>query len=419
MAPDSARDELLGTLLSMGVECLGNTKVSDAELSDRLSKALDCSQLLSPSSVSGSPLLNLDPASLSPWDDQPLRKKLGPETPQESLESLCRSPGPCQYEDAFKTLRETIAFMSDVWESEAKMVVVEDEAKSAQIVIRVHDVVKLNSNTPVVVVLYKHVLLDQDTPAGQERSDHEIVSALISKQSSLRYRASLQEQRLLLRLLDLNSPRLSPSYRPRRRACEGHHERSFLLPLHPLSIGDVNHLSREPGCPRCGDRNAKTCTFCDYGQYCSPVCQSGEKAPHKLFCRPVAFGTWQIFTFHPLPVLGLSYLSVSALTAIDDEAIPFDDYFKPTTQEPPSNIYSDRPFMARIEGNSVSVRVYDRLITCDFYMFRDQDAKSYMDLCKATGMGWQGMWCYRWVKRVSDWQLAICVDVLPEMDPSW
>lgn len=138
MVSDSERDELLGTLLSMGVEFLGKTKVTDAELSDRLSKALDCSQLLSPPAVSGSPVLNLDPSILSPWDDQALRKKLGPESPQESLESLCRSsPGPCYYEDSFKALRETVMYMSRVWESEAKMVVVEDVAKSAQIVIRV------------------------------------------------------------------------------------------------------------------------------------------------------------------------------------------------------------------------------------------------------------------------------------------
>lgn len=149
------------------------------------------------------------------------------------------------------------------------------------------------------------------------------------------------------------------------------------------------------------------------------VCQSGEKAPHKLFCRPIAFGTWQIFTFHPLPQLGLSYLSVSALTAIDDVSIPFDDYFKPTTPEPPSNVYSDRPFLARIEGNSVSFRVYDRLITCEFYLSRDEDRKSYVELGTALNKGFQGEVCYRWVKRISDWQLAVCLDVHPQPEPSW
>lgn len=87
--------------------------------------------------------------------------------------------------------------------------------------------------------------------------------------------ASLEEQKLLLAILNLNARRLSPNYSIKRKQTEAPFLLSFLLPVSPISQRDVGKLTKHTGCFVCGKKTTSKCSLCLSVEYCGtsmPLC---------------------------------------------------------------------------------------------------------------------------------------------------
>ena len=129
-------------------------------------------------------------------------------------------------------------------------------------------VYKLNSETPLLLVLYSanskstaltavHWVLEQPKKADGSGAFGNIIATDL-------------EQRVLLKTLDHNTKYLASDYQPKRTKLERDFKLSFLLPIAPLSQQDLGKLHSDLGCVVCGERSAKRCSQCQSAAYCGP-----------------------------------------------------------------------------------------------------------------------------------------------------
>ena len=99
--------------------------------------------------------------------------------------------------------------------------------------------------------------------------------------------ATEEEQAMMLRLLELNSARLDPTYKPKRDRHEENFKLSFLLPVLPLDGAALARLEKADACRVCGDMKTsgmKRCSRCKgEDAYCS-----ASKQSHLLLMRSPA-----------------------------------------------------------------------------------------------------------------------------------
>jgi len=130
---------------------------------------------------------------------------------------------------------------------------------------KVLEVRKVAPQTPLFLVLYNHDLKAHWPVRGLEWVQ-ELVGAVPF------INATVSEQHLLLRLLDRNARRVSPSLRRERKSTEKHFSLSFLLPVGPLSSNarDVMSVEAPESCAVCGKQTNSHCGGCRAIRYCSP-----------------------------------------------------------------------------------------------------------------------------------------------------
>lgn len=81
-------------------------------------------------------------------------------------------------------------------------------------------------------------------------------------------KASIIEQKTLLRILDANSAYVPSTYRPERTPTEGDFKVSFVFPFGPLSFDALGKLNLDTGCAVCGEKSMKKCSSCLSIEYC-------------------------------------------------------------------------------------------------------------------------------------------------------
>jgi hypothetical protein len=132
---------------------------------------------------------------------------------------------------------------------------------------KVLEVRKVAPQTPLFLVLYNHDL-EYHWPVRGFKWSQELVAS-----GDLPFiNATVSEQHLLLRLLDRNARRVSPSLRRERKSTENHFSLSFLLPVGPLSSNarDVMSVEAPESCAVCGKQTKSHCGGFRAIRYCSP-----------------------------------------------------------------------------------------------------------------------------------------------------
>ncbi|KAG5649958.1 hypothetical protein H0H81_001314 [Sphagnurus paluster] len=151
-------------------------------------------------------------------------------------------------------------------------------------------------------------------------------------------------------------------------------------------------------------------------------CQRAHWKEHKGLCRSLKGGTWHTITFSRSFAQGNNKYRF-VLNRFDTpyelqaQAIDVDD---PDTAPP--NIHEDKAFLVKFQislglsGDDSSMLLYDRQRSFQVNWKKAEDRVAFIEGEKAM-LG--GIKIYRWARRVGDYQLAVCFDRAPEVDPVW
>lgn len=131
--------------------------------------------------------------------------------------------------------------------------------------VQVLDVHVLDDFTPLISLLYVASSSNQPLPSPME---YFIVGEL-QKGGIAQVQSTSQEQAMMRRLLYINSTRLSQDYAPQLHTHEWQFNKSFLLPLGPLSQTQIGRLANDLGCEVCSNSATQRCTSCLSVRYCS------------------------------------------------------------------------------------------------------------------------------------------------------
>ena len=132
---------------------------------------------------------------------------------------------------------------------------------------KILEIRKVAPQTPLLLVLYNHDLKDHWPARGFEWVQELVASGVLPQ-----IKATVSEQHLLLRLLDRNARRVSPSLGRERKPTEKSFSLSFVLPVGPLSSNarDVMSVEAPESCAVCGKQTKSHCGGCRAIRYCGP-----------------------------------------------------------------------------------------------------------------------------------------------------
>ncbi|KAF9019614.1 hypothetical protein BDZ89DRAFT_959052 [Hymenopellis radicata] len=416
-----SRKDLLGLLKSMGVELPANTKLVDDLLDQKLGNALTAAQKLSPLVPDPS---HIDPSKLPLWKTTPAFQAMSRTSPNEAMKrfnSPNSDPFPL-YTNTWMDARQTTMHVARNFENGVAVMALKDDYEA--IAIRVLSIHKLNENTPLIALIYYSS--DLATPAV---NSFEWMGAQMQTGRLAQIKCTSQEQALLRKLLFQNSRRVSTEFKPKMAGYERRFKPSFLVPLNPLDQLEIGKLSHNTGCQVCGGKTTSRCAQCQSASYCSRTCQSDDWKQHKALCKSLKGGSWAStdFTKHVIVNGKKMYISVfsasgtvppSAQTAAQAAAERDDD-------SPPPNVHGDRPFIVKVSnpfpaGNPTQgLLVYDRQRTFKAYVMQEDRPQVYgaaMQLIIARN---NRMKVYRWAKRTGDFKLDVCLDRIPDPEPTW
>ncbi|KAH9931586.1 uncharacterized protein B0H18DRAFT_1116365 [Fomitopsis serialis] len=228
------------------------------------------------------------------------------------------------------------------WDNGYSWLLVQDHAEQCAISVRLLSVLRLNEDTPVVVLICKPIY---PTPGP---------TGIIN--------ATPLGQTLLLKLLSINKKLLPPTYAPQRESTEQKFHVSFLLPFGPLGYEDIGKLNKDTGCVLCGRKTASRCRQCQSVSYCGADCQKADWPDHKHACRTLKGGTWRTLPF--LTVLpgreGMFATRINRFSQASDmrpNAMPEDPNVAP------SNTHGDHLFLVKILIEAMTrdhLVIYDR-----------------------------------------------------------
>jgi len=92
----------------------------------------------------------------------------------------------------------------------------------------------------------------------------------------------------------------------------------------------------------------------------------------------------------------------------------------------PPNPHGNRVFLVKLQaslGNTPSsIMVYDRQRSVDAYFLLNDNHEVFIEILqemRGPRGGYGGVKMYRWAKRVSDWELSICMDKEPQTEIKW
>ncbi|KAJ7021435.1 hypothetical protein C8F04DRAFT_1402931 [Mycena alexandri] len=438
------REEILRLLSSLGVDLPKKTKLHDAELDNRLSKALDGAQYLSRVVAT----LPFDPAVYPSWfrdkSNKPIleaiaRHNVGEATLIDASERKgINDPFPL-YTNAFMDLRQTLMSIGNACDKGMVPFVLQDKGEMSGICMRVLEVRKFDDHTPILMLVFQHDLKDNMSPGS-----FAWISSYVSSSSGsplVAITATVQEQHLLLRILNNNKKRLSPSYKPKRAPTESSFSLSFLIPIGPLGAQDMAKFNANNGCSICGEPAKQKCSRCGAVRYCDAVCQKEDWKNHRPLCKAWQGAKWQGVKFILVDqhVPGLYSLRISRYDNVQHSDTRMRMECAKDNQGPPENTHGATPFIVKIQVNSSqalgpahtimrsdarhdgsNILIYDQRRTIDVMVLRAPEASEEenapFDAVTALvrEKGDRGIKTFCWAIRTGEWTLDICLDRLPE-----
>ncbi|KAL1948271.1 hypothetical protein VTO73DRAFT_12346 [Trametes versicolor] len=412
------RAEKLKVLASMGIELPQDTKLLEEVLDKRLRNALDAAQekdrfpdLSKRLDLPAWPRVNAGDihSTARPLLDAVKRGNMHEALQNMQAASLGLSAAPELFADPFIDLRQTHMSLANILDKGFMWCTIQDpDRETSAINIRFLKVYKLDDKTPAMVLLYRSLT--------RENAMDGIRCMNIS--------ATALEQKLLLKLLEMNRKILPPDFQPQRRRYEEQYRASVLLPIGPLGFEAISKLTHDTGCEVCGKSGTSRCGQCQSALYCSPACQKIDWPNHKSTCRSLKGGRWSTVTFRPT-MPGMEHMfsaninRYTSTTRIAD--VPTMGPGDPSV--PHADVHGHRPFLIKLQLGHNNMAVYDRQRSfSQVYIVRQDDPAAFADLAAEMAGprgGFGGLKMYRWAKRTGDWELNICVDRRPETDIRW
>ncbi|GBE83314.1 hypothetical protein SCP_0503620 [Sparassis crispa] len=414
----------------MGVDLPPATKLPDDALEKRLKQALNASQCFS--SVIPDPPLK--PTTIPAWP--PFNPKGGNDYSlqaaftkgnfdeafaNETARIFGRQNAVDLYVNPMIDLRQTLMTIGKLCDEGFKCCVVQDtDSRSCAINIRFLSVHQLGSKTPIIVLLY------QPFTRNNVAQGLQWVQAQRKKpgfKGLMNIKATELEQKILLRLLTMNAKHLSPGFKPSREAMEQSFKLSFVLPVGPLAFEDLGKLNADTGCVVCGDKTTSRCTQCLSVAYCGRECQLAHWPEHKQTCRSLKGGTWRTIRFaNCVPGCeGMYAYTFNRFNFRDDGKLG--NVRKIDAETPPPNIHDTKTFLVKLQvGPQGHYMIYDRQRSFEVYFINSSDPGTFSEF-RNEMLGPRGtpraVKMYRWAKRVSEWELSVCIDRLPQTDIRW
>ncbi|PCH36759.1 hypothetical protein WOLCODRAFT_140570 [Wolfiporia cocos MD-104 SS10] len=325
-------------------------------------------------------------------------------------------------------LRQTLMAIGRYWDIGRKWFVIMEpggQGWGRTINVRLLNVYALGDRTPVIVLLYR-ALSDAQRWTSEEWAEAQADQNGQHEMATIK--STTLEQKLLLKVLSLNATYLPADYSPERGPTEDGFQVSLLLPVGPLSFGDVGKLNRDLGCAVCGKKSDNRCARCKSVSYCGDECQRADWSDHKQSCRSIVGGTWRTVPFAAMApgTEGMCMSVMNRLTTTGHtRTIPVST---PSDRAaPPKNVHGSNVFLVKIQvalmtGRPQEMMVYDRQKSVHVF-FTALGAPAYFEelLAEMRGPrgGYDGLKMYRWARRVSDWELSVCVDKEPQTEIKW
>ncbi|KAJ7485144.1 hypothetical protein B0H11DRAFT_1152028 [Mycena galericulata] len=425
------REQILGLLSSMGVDLPRRTKLSDAELDKRLSRALDSTQYL----TRVIPKPPLDPATYPSWfrdkSNKPVmeairRHNVGEaQMIHDSRMNGVDNPIPL-YTNAFMDLRQTLMTIGNACDRGMPPIVLQDTGEASGICMRVLDVKQFDNQTPVLIVVFQH-----DVKDSLSRGSFDWISSYVSAGTAtamLKITATVQEQHLLLRLLKSNSKRLASSYKPKRASTESSFTLSFLIPVGPLGAQEVAKYNTNNGCSVCGDPAKQKCSRCRAVRYCDAVCQKEDWKGHRPLCTSLQGAKWQNLTFvlADQHAPGTYSLRISRYDNVQHNDMQKRLEAAEDNQGPPVNTHGMTAFIVKVQLSLVAghnsatdgpiLFIYDQRQTIDAMVLRASSDAAHFDAVAEVvkTKGERGLKVFCWAIRTGDWTIDICLDHVAE-----
>ncbi|KAJ7117892.1 hypothetical protein C8R43DRAFT_100471 [Mycena crocata] len=433
------RADILSLLSSMGVDLPRNTKLPDAELDKRLSKALDSAQYL----TRIIPTPPLDPTAYPSWfsDKSSIleairRHNIGEATMiyDGKMKGIDNPMGPL-YANAFMDLRQTLMSIANACDVGMHPIVLQDPGESSGICMRVLEVRQFDEQTPILIVVFQH-----DVKDSLSRGSFEWISSYVCSDTPTamaNVTATVNEQHLLLRLLKQNSKRLVGSYKPKRASTETSFTLSFLLPVGPLGAQEMAKYNTNNGCSVCGDPAKQKCSRCGAVRYCDAVCQKEDWKSHRPLCNSWQGAKWQNLTFQLADqcMPGAYSLRISRYDNVQHNDAQKRMELAQHNQGPPLNTHGLTPFIVKVQINSSSAMgpahplfstnrrhdgsdflIYDQRRTIDVMVLRASSDPEHFNAVAAVvnAKGDRGIKMFCWAIRTGEWTIDICLDRFPE-----
>lgn len=141
-------------------------------------------------------------------------------------------------------------------------------------------------------------------------------------------------------------------------------------------------------------------------------------------CRSLKDGTWRTLRFvSVLPGMEGMYAA-----RINRFSSAHDIRSAPRRLDPdsiPANIHGERLFLVKItlrRKTQDSFSIYDRRDSIEVHFIQSEDPALFEEMrreMQGPRGNHGGAKMYRWAKRISDWELSICVDKEPQTDVKW
>ncbi|KAJ3777401.1 hypothetical protein FB446DRAFT_681134 [Lentinula raphanica] len=430
---DISREEKVDFLRSMGLDLSPATRLPQDALEKKFRNAIDACQ----SFATLIPKLPFDPSTLPVWSKQTCKKPLLEVVNRGNIrEAYATLQAKMQgkfsawdlYENVFMDIRQTIMTLGNNIDNGRKTTIIQDQESKCAICMRVVDVRMLNEDTPVMIVLYRRGA--RDSPSFDTVK---WVQEVMMTQQPLggQIRATPEEQKLLLAVLNANARRLSPDYSVKRHSSgtEAPFALSFLLPIGPINQRDMGNLTHHTGCVVCGQKTRSKCSRCLAMEYCGAECQRAHWKEHKPTCNSLQGGEWIELVF------SMNTPEMRSVAAQGGEMAFWNSMasgrakdilnYKPLETEPafPPNLHAQNPFLIKIQRGMhpglPPMMIYDRTRTFQVFLCHETDSNGYGKTAAQMHTGQSGLKIYRWAKRTGENRLSVCLNRAPPKDPLW
>ncbi|CDO77860.1 hypothetical protein BN946_scf184668.g4 [Trametes cinnabarina] len=406
------RAETIKVLSSLGVEIPENTKIVDEELEKRLRTALDAAQEKDRFSIP------LDLKTLPKWpivkpdeistSSRPLLDAVNRGNVQEALHNLARGSRRTElYVNPFMDLRQTLLSLANMLDKGFTWCTIQDPEKvKSAIHLRFLRVLELDKHTPAIVLLYRHYT-PQAAAEGYLWIEHQVGNNPKSLGDlHMNIKATLLEQKVLLKLLSMNTKLLPGDFKVNRQPYEEHYRASVLLPIGPLGAEAIGKLNSKTG---------------------------ADWSAHKRTCRSLKGGRWITARFCAVApgMEGMHSGLINRYTKLSRAEDVFEAKVlspDPSKAEPFPNVHGDKVFLIKMQVGLTrpaheTIMVYDRQRSFgNVFIARAQDPELFAELLTemmSPRGGYGGVKMYRWARRVGDWEFSICIDRQPEEDIKW